>query len=463
LWPDLPALNAYIARCQSFLQRGSSDEDVLLYHPIHDLWSQEQGVKDGLIFATVHNADGWLNNTPFGQAGKQLIEMGVGFDYVSDRLLAKAPGDKPIIVPRCERIPVDTFKRLLEIVRDGGTVAFLGNIPKDVPGLVHVEERRKELAELSSEIKLQPAPLPEVSLAILGKGRIIVGNDLATIAAVAGARHELILGKGLSSIRRKMDDGHAYFIVNTGDQRFDGWVTLATPFTSAVLFDPMSGRSGVAATVTGPGMGYHAYLQLDPGESCILRTLSDRAATGDDAPYLSVRSSAAQEISGKWRVQFTSGGPSLPKPFDTRALGSWTGRGDDQADVFCGTARYSITFDLPKSAQADEWLLDLGQVAESAKVTINGQFAGTTFFPPFVLRVGPLLKSGENTLEVDVSNLAANRIRDLDRRGVQWRSFYEINFVNIDYKSFDASSWPVMPSGLLGPVKLIPCAAFHPQ
>ena len=34
------------------------------------------------------------------------------------------------------------------------------------------------------------------------------------------------------------------------------------------------------------------------------------------------------------------------------------------------------------------------------------------------------------------------------------KRFHEINFVNIDYKDFDASNWPALDSGLLGPVSL---------
>jgi hypothetical protein len=55
-----------------------------------------------------------------------------------------------------------------------------------------------------------------------------------------------------------------------------------------------------------------------------------------------------------------------------------------------------------------------------------------------------------------VTNVAANRIRDLDRRGVRWRIFHDINVVNIDYRPFDASDWPVRDAGLLGPVTLRP-------
>ena len=61
-----------------------------------------------------------------------------------------------------------------------------------------------------------------------------------------------------------------------------------------------------------------------------------------------------------------------------------------------------------------------------------------------------------NKLEIEVTNLSANRIRDLDIRQVDWKIFHEINFVSHDYKKFDASQWPLTPSGLLGPVRLTP-------
>ena len=65
-------------------------------------------------------------------------------------------------------------------------------------------------------------------------------------------------------------------------------------------------------------------------------------------------------------------------------------------------------------------------------------------------------------LELEVTNLAANRIRDLDRRQVLWKVMREINFVNINYKPFDASGWPLQPSGLLGPVTLTPLRGTAP-
>ncbi|MGB7745935.1 MAG: hypothetical protein WBN75_01440 [Verrucomicrobiia bacterium] len=77
--------------------------------------------------------------------------------------------------------------------------------------------------------------------------------------------------------------------------------------------------------------------------------------------------------------------------------------------------------------------------------------------PPFRVIVDNL-KPKDNVLEVEVTSVAANRIRDLDRRGVPWKYFHDINFVNIDYKPFNAAGWPLTESGLLGPVTLTPVA-----
>jgi len=88
-------------------------------------------------------------------------------------------------------------------------------------------------------------------------------------------------------------------------------------------------------------------------------------------------------------------------------------------------------------------------------VRLNGEWVGTLIAPPFHLGLGPL-KPAENVLEIEVTNVAANRIRDMDRRGLPWKIFREINFVDIHYKPFDASDWPVREAGLLGPVQIAP-------
>jgi len=67
------------------------------------------------------------------------------------------------------------------------------------------------------------------------------------------------------------------------------------------------------------------------------------------------------------------------------------------------------------------------------------------------------LKAGQNTIEIDVTNLPFNRIRDYDARGVNWRIFKDINIVNISYReNVSYASWEVHPAGLIHPVSIIP-------
>ena len=158
-------------------------------------------------------------------------------------------------------------------------------------------------------------------------------------------------------------------------------------------------------------------------------------------------------IEGLWSVEFIAGGPELPPRFNTHRLASWTELAGPKAENFAGTARYTIRF--TPDVDAKRYLLDLGQVADSARVELNGKPVATLIAPPYRVEIGPLLAEN-NVLTIDVTNVAANRIRDLDRRDVKWRIFKDINLVNINYKPFDASDWPVRPAGLLGPVTITP-------
>ena len=191
-----------------------------------------------------------------------------------------------------------------------------------------------------------------------------------------------------------------------------------------------------------------------------MKIFRDREAQGARWAYAD-EAGPAVPIDGNWRVTFISGGPVLPPAFAESTLKSWTEQGGE-AERFAGTARYETEFTLPGGAAADDWMLDLGDLRETAKVWVNGTEVDPIWSIPFRTRVGAQLHAGRNTLALEVTNLSANRIRDLDIRKVPWKKFYEINFVNINYRPFDASKWPLQPSGLLGPVRLIPLHALAP-
>lgn len=101
--------------------------------------------------------------------------------------------------------------------------------------------------------------------------------------------------------------------------------------------------------------------------------------------------------------------------------------------------------------------IDLEQVNQSAKVYLNGCYAGGAILAPYRVRIPRhLLKVGENRLAVEVSSTGVNRLRWLDAaKPYEWKVFTDINVVDIDYKKFNAASWRQREYGLFGPVTLL--------
>ena len=462
-WRDVPTLNAYIARCQAVLQAGQPDNDLLLYWPIYDYWHNPEGFNQNL---TVHHVD-WFLSQPIGTAASNLWTRGFTFDYCSDRQLVetrtintflrtKGGTYQTIIVPQCSHMPVHTLEKLMKLAKQGGTIIFLDHLPVDVPGLTDLEKHRKAMKELQSSITLTQDG--RILKSKFGKGYILVGELEACLNFAGIKRETLVDHPGIVFIRRSSDSGYHYFISNSGSNAVNDLITLVRKAESIVVMDPMRNKTGKGITRKDTDGRTQTYLQLQPGESVIMRTFTDKTVDGPDWKYFTTSENPVV-MSGQWHVKFVQGGPVIPKPFETEKLESWTVTGDTDARRFAGTACYSITFDAPQSAGT--WMLDLGKVAESARVRLNGKDLGTLIIPPFAVMVNELKSSG-NELEVEVTNLSANRIRDLDIRNVQWRKFNDINFVNINYKPFDASKWPLYDSGLLGPVKLIPISSHTP-
>lgn len=445
-WDDFSALNHYVARVQSILQRGQPDNDILLYWPFDDLLDDEAGTVKTF---TVHHVK-WLPDQPVGKIARALMAKGYTFDYISDAQLQQtrtAAGAlltgghtryRVLVVPATRRLPVATAEKLAALAASGAKIIF-EKLPEDVPGFGRLAERRAAFQTALTQLR------PHVT---------VQADVLA--AADPHVRREAFADAGLNFIRRASGPGaHDYFIANLGAHAFEGWIKLGVPVATVSLLNPLNDQQGRAAL-----RDQSVYLQLAPGESLVLRT-SAQAAPGAAWPYRQP-AGAPVSLSGSWKITFLKGGPELPPALETTSLQSWTTLGGTAAQRFGGTARYRLEFTAPTTA-ADDWLLDLGDVRESARVILNGRPVTTAWSLPFRVRVGAFLQPGRNVLELDVTNLAANRIRDLDQRKLPWKIMRDANIVNINYQPFDASSWPLQPSGLLGPVSLTPLRSFDPK
>ena len=454
IWRDAPAFFDYITRCQSFLQMGQPDNDFLVYLPVYDMWDEQGG---RLLLFDIHKM---ARRAPrFIEAVHRIYDAGYDMDYISDNFIRNAMCQdgkiltsggvsyKALVVPGARLMPADVLEKLLQLADEGAMIVFLEQYPEDVPGLNSLSGRRAEFNSVLAQIKERE-----------GKGNVIFGTDyVRTLAATAAVPEEMKTTFGLSIIRRSHPEGHHYFISALKAEDTEGWVPLAVQARSAMLYNPMNGTSGKARLRQNNGKT-EVFLQLASGESVILKTFDGQEV---DVPEYGYWSEMKNLLSDRqWGFRFVEATPAVGATPDSVSLGSWTELAAEGARHTMGTACYTTTFTVKNPADAEEWMLDLGDVRESARVRINGQEVATLFAVPYRCLAGKYLRAGVNTLEVEVTNLPANRIADMDRRNVPWRIYKDANIVNIHYKKDNYGKWEPVPSGLLGPVRLIPMQAL---
>lgn len=448
IWRDVPAFFSYITRCQSLLQQGQPDNDFLLYLPLYDMWYEQDG---RLLMFDIHKMN---KRAPrFIEAVNKIREAGYDVDYISDRFINQTechdgklltPGGvayKALVIPGARFMPVEVLKKLLSLAENGATLIFLDLYPKDVPGWGRLDERRKEFATVLDELKHQP------------QGRVFFGTDYVhTLSQIGIPSERLYKDYGLSYLRRSHEEGFLYFISALNAHDTDGWIPLSVAAKSIIRYNPTDGTYGKIPMRSRNGHT-EVYLQLSSGESAFLKTYTTRIVPTDAYPCYKEYGKSLN-LDGQWNFRFLESAPKVTNTPSKVLLGSWTDLPGDSIKATMGTACYSIRFQPP--SKADEWMLSLGDVRESARVRINGHDVGTLWALPYRCLVGRYLKAGENVLEVEVTNLPANRIAEMDRQQIPWRKFKDINVATINYKKGNYAHWTPMESGLLGPVKLTP-------
>lgn len=462
-WEDFGAVNQYVARAQSFLQAGKPSNDILLYFSIADLWSVPG--KKGML-SHFHSGN-LFNALSMKECGNFFTRNGYSWDAISDKQLLDVTYRKnslctggnnyqTIVVPETQLVPVETFEKLMHLAKEGATILFHKLLPVDVPGLSGVEASRKLLDSLKAQLLFTEEG--NVRIATYGKGKIILSDDLSALVGSAHVRPETLVASGLQCIRRIKDNGDFYyFIKNPAKEAFEGWIALNADYCAAALYNPMTEMAGYAKVRENSGKN-EIYVQMKPGESLIVETFK-REANGELYPYYKENGKPVP-LTDSWIVAFVKGGPELPASNTIHQLESWTNYGPEY-EIFSGTAEY-ITQIPALSVQADAWRLNVEEVHESASVYIDSTYIGTLLDAPYSIEIPANLLQDGSELKIRVSNLMANRIADLDKRGIEWRKFYNTNFnakqknnVGKDGK-FSAEHWKPKDSGLCGTVTLTP-------
>lgn len=442
-YKQLPLFTKYIQNCQHILQNSKPDNDMLVYFPIQDIWAEQGGKLSTAYQLDAHHTETWLNSHAFGKLCTELKKDGYSFDYASDRVLnnLKVSGGKLVatgstykvlVVPACNYMPLTTIERLLQLGKQGATIIFENNLPKEVMGYADHQTKKRAFESTKDQIKTDD-------------NHFVLTSNVEKALNNKSVSQEMIGGEGLSFIRKTQNGRKVYFISNLADQFKEGWVNLTAGDAAHLSgYDPLTGRKFNFAGRTKGGQA-QIWLQLLPGQSSFI--MQDAAAHLVTAA--APKDYVAFKVDIKWKLQFLEGRPAYHESFNIDTLQSWTNV-SDTAKFYTGTACYSASFVAPKSVtDKKDLVIDLGMVNESASVKINGKLIGTAWSIPFQLKIpSGVLVAGKNTIEIVATNLSANYMRVYDKQHPEWKKFYDINIADITYTPFDASRWPIMPSGI---------------
>lgn len=414
IWRDAPELMKYITRCQTYLQWGQPDNDFLIYLPVRDMWRDNR--EKLLMQFDIHSM---AKKAPdFIKAILAIDKAGFDCDYISDQYLMTTD-----------------FK-------DGSIVTAAGTKYKAIiiPGDNIMPENVKLHLE---DMKAKGAA-------------IIKGIDNAAMKEAA-TPEEMKTKLGLKIIRRSNSIGHHYFIANLTDHDIKATVKPATGERNALWYNPMTDEFNRADVYNNGIM-----INLRSGESRILLSsgrplndwgISDSIARAPYRKYTDEDSRTIDITKGKWSLSFTEEAPRVKQGYKLNRLQTWESLGDSAA-VTMGTGVYTTSFKLSAEDSRRNWQIDLGDVRESARVYINDIYVGCAWAVPFVLDCKNALRKGRNTIRIEVTNLPANRIADMERCGIKWRKMKEINMVDINYKKTTYENWAPVASGLNGSVIL---------
>ncbi|OAM89993.1 glycosyl hydrolase [Termitidicoccus mucosus] len=455
-WHHSGAFLKYIARCQHLLRQGLFVADVLYY-----------------------TGDWAPNIVPPKQLDPSL---GFGYDYDAcnaEVLLARlsvSPEDgrlvlpdgmsyRLLVLPETDRMPVEVLEKIKVLVAAGATVS--GPRPardpglKNYPGCDHAVDRmaREVWGDCDGKTRTMNRH---------GRGRVYwgvtpreilakdgVGPDFACAEnADAAARATGVAnasGTGMDFIHRSTGDEEIYFVANQSGRAQTQDCSFRVGGRKPEIWNPLDGTMRAAAHREERGRTALS-LEFAPFQSFFVVFPAKPSGLARQAGARNFPVQApVRELSGPWTVKFDPawGGPA---EIEFARLEDWTMRAEDGIKHYSGSALYIKHFDYENDATAadDEnarLMLDLGEVRDIAGVRLNGRDLGTVWTAPWRVDVTGVLRGGGNVLEIEVVNEWRNRLVG-DAALPEERRLTRTN-IPTDPKS------PLLPSGLLGPVRLV--------
>ena len=456
-WPQQARVNEYVARCQYMLRQGKPHADLLVYYPYFgfpasffrlDYWEElfngrmyeTDKVPGRTLMADLATAMfgppdesgilGWLRST--GRILAELSAMGWDWDWLNDDAIMNADASagyleingrkyKAVLVLDASAMPVRTAQKLAGLAQAGGAVLIAGSLPSTQPGFFDYKHGDTLVRQAIVQITALQSPLDMNPSAIAGRLGRITTPDIAFSPARPQLHH---------AQRDLGNDARLIFFANESGDEISTKVTFSSPCQNPLWMDP---KTGVIKQASDDNritldLGDHGSVFLTCG-------LHVPDVGSDDANVTDTI-----EITGPWSVEYTAFDTGKQK---TTQMDTLQPLNEIQETRYIdGTVVYKANIRMQPDPKKS-YVLDLGRVLGTAKVLVNGRDAGELILPPFKVPLDAgLFKDGQNSIVIKVSLSLRNFLIGKAKSG------------DAQTAQFGGNSHDLMPTGLLGPVRI---------
>jgi hypothetical protein len=493
----------YVTRCQTILQKGLFVGDLCYLQ----LYSQKvtnipQGYK-----ADICNEKEL--QTRFSVMGNKLVLP----DGMSYRIL---------VLPDSCKIEPALARKIEEMVNDGAIV--VGNGFTGGPGLNNFAAVNNEIRAISERLfgTFGAKDVIEKSVRNVGRGKVYCSYSTLEALEKENISKDIdVLNneKDVGWIHRNDGDEHYYFISNKSAKcistrisfRINGmqpeiWNPVTGKIYNAPVWEKDTKRTTVTLNMEANGSCFVVFRNKTKSTSGIIQalflnndsvnvnthlTLNNQLILNPKGVYKLIlqngktitkeQNSEPEKIllNDDWNVRFQEN-RGAPSSAHFEKLISWPLHVDSGIKFFSGTAHYKKSFRLNSKQlkSTKRILIDLGEIKNVATITVNQKEVAIIWTPPFSSDITDYCNSGENVLEIAVTNLWPNRIigdktqpddcvwgsmrgsigRNLQvvpdwvKNKTERPSKNRITFCTVDFFKKDT---PLLPSGLIGPVQIM--------
>jgi len=420
----------YLARSSYMLQQGRFAADIVYFY----------GEDSNLTYL-------FANKAPD-------LPAGYGFDYINadalihevtvtdNRVTTRSGMSYRLIVldPSSRHMSLPVLRALHSLVQAGAVIA--GPKPIDTPSQA---DDPAEFGRLAVQLFGDGT-----GVHIVGKGRVYAGFDAVTVLRglnispdfeCSGMRND----SHIDFVHRITSEADIYFIDNRSDYANTFNATFRVAGRRPELWRAEGGTVEPVSYQIAEG---HTQIPLSleawGSEFVVFR---HPASTPSFSEPIKVETRLAT-IEGPWTVSFQPN-RGAPDSITIPQLMSWSTSSSPGVKYYSGVATYTNTIDAPA-----EWFvtgshlwLDLGAVKDLASVSVDGKDVGRTWHAPYRVDLTSVLKPGKNPLVITVTNLWVNRLI-----GDQQPNAIKYTYTDVTPYRSDSR---LLPSGLLGPVKII--------